>query len=624
VITLSRWFAGEPRSDRLVAFGREGERSDADLRRDVAALAARLSPAAGRDLLLHCDDAYAFAVGLLACVSAGARAVLAPTRSPGMLVELAQKAHGALFDGEPPSALADLPCWHPLAAARAGDGAAALPRLVDRNAPLAVLFTSGTTGEAQRTLKAVRHLEDEVAVLEERFGAQLGADARILATVAPQHLYGLLFRVLWPIASGRAFLRSAVLHPEELAPHSGGDAPFAVVTTPVTLRHLVERGELSRRRAGCRAIFSSGGPLAAEVARSTAEALGHAPCEIYGSTETGGVAVRQQIRGDEPWQLLRGVEADSDPATGQLAVRSPFVSSGESSAAGRERFVTGDRVAFIDTGEFQLLGRADRVIKVAEKRLSLPDMEERLRAHPSVEDAVLLPLGKAAKRPRSEPQVARSEPQASEDRTGVPSEAWAPAQTGAGEPRVAAVVVPSASAWDAVASDGRRALARALSDHLAAHFERVLVPRAWRFVTALPSNAQGKVTHEALRELFAVDSPPDAPELLSTTRSENALEARMRIPWDLAHLDGHFPSAPVVGGVAQLHFAMGALTELLGEPPVLASLEALKFHDVLLPGQEVLLRVERLADDRFRFSLADAERPERTFASGRGSLDPRR
>jgi hypothetical protein len=226
------------------------------------------------------------------------------------------------------------------------------------------------------------------------------------------------------------------------------------------------------------------------------------------------------------------------------------------------------------------------VIKIGEKRLSLPDMEERLRAHPAVDDAALLSLEK-----------------------------------GAGEPRVAAVVVPAASAWDAVAQDGRRALGKVLSEHLAAHFERVLVPRAWRFVAALPSNAQGKVTQDALRELFAADAPPDAPEVLSATRSENQLEVRVRIPWDLAHLDGHFPGAPLVAGVAQLHFAMAALEELLGEPPRLASIEALKFHDALLPGQEVLLRVEREGDTRFRFSLADAERPERSFASGRGTLE---
>jgi acyl-coenzyme A synthetase/AMP-(fatty) acid ligase len=415
--------------------------------------------------------------------------------------------------------------------------------------------------------------------------------------------------VLWPLASGRPFLRSAVLHPEELAPHSGGETPFAVVTTPVTLRHLVERGDLSRQRAACRAIFSSGGPLAADLARRAAEALGTAPIEVYGSTETGGVAVRQQQRGGEPWQLLRGVEAESDPATGCLAITSPFASVGEE-ANGRRRFVTGDRVAFTGDAGFELLGRADRVIKVGEKRLSLPDMEERLRAQATVADAMLFGLSKAAKRPRSEAQ---------------PSEAWAPAEEKkVGEPRVAAVVVPSAAGWDAVAVDGRKALAKTLSEQLAAHFERVLLPRAWRFVAALPSNPQGKVTQDALRALFAADSPPEAPERLATARSESRLEARVRIPFDLACLDGHFPGAPIIAGVAQLHFAMRALEELLGEEPALASLEALKFHDVLVPGQEVLLRVELDGERRFRFSLGDPVRADRWFATGRGTLEPRR
>jgi len=333
-------------------------------------------------------------------------------------------------------------------------------------------------------------------------------------------------------------------------------------------------------------VFSSGGPLAAELAQRAAEALGSAPFEVYGSTETGGVAVRQQHRGDEPWQPMRGVAVESDPATGRLAIRSPFVSAGEPGATGPERFVTGDRAAFTDTGEFHLLGRADRVIKVGEKRLSLPDMEERLRTHPAVADAVLLGLEK-----------------------------------GAGEPRVAAVVVPAATAWDALAADGRRALARTLTDFLADYFERVLLPRAWRFVAALPSNAQGKLTQDALRALFAADAPPDALERLATSRSEHALELRLRVPWDLAHLDGHFPGSPVVAGAVQVHFAIRALEELIGAPVRVAALEALKFHEVLLPGEELILRVERDGNDRFSFALCDAERPERRFASGRGSLE---
>jgi AMP-binding enzyme C-terminal domain len=277
------------------------------------------------------------------------------------------------------------------------------------------------------------------------------------------------------------------------------------------------------------------------------------------------------------------VAVELDAETGCLVIASPFVS------ADGDRFVTGDRAVISGDGTFQLLGRADRVIKVGERRLSLPDMEDRLREHASVDDVALLALEK-----------------------------------GGDSARVAAVVVPSPAAWDAVAAGGRRSLAKTLSEYLAAHFERVLLPRAWRFTSALPRNPQGKIPHDALRALFGAEAPPCTPERLAIQRSARALEERVRIPWDLAFLDGHFPGNPIVAGVVQVHFAMRALEELLGEAPGLAALEELKFHAVLSPGQEAILRVE-IGDDgsRFRFSLADAADAQRLFASGRGRLEAR-
>ncbi len=585
MIPLSRWFEAAA-GERRVAFGREGERSAADLRRDVAALAARIDTAQGHDLLLHCDDAYAFTVGLLAAAHVGARAVLPPSRQPGALRNLAPRVHGALLDAPAPDALGDLPCWHPLEPGGDAPASSALAPL-SRDVPLAVLFTSGTTGSGSRIEKAVRHLEDEVAVLEELFGARLGPDAVMLATVAPQHLYGLLFRALWPLATGRAFLRSAVLHPEELAPWAKEADAFALASAPATLRHLVARGELTSRRDACRATFSSGGPLGEDVARRTAEALGDAPFEVYGSTETGGVAVRQQHRGGERWKLLPGVEATIDAASDCLAVTSPFVSAGETQVDGHMRHVTGDRVELHAGGEFALRGRADRIVKVGEKRLSLPDMEACLARHDAVLEAALIALEKAG-----------------------------------GETRVAAVVAPTAEAWESIASTGRRALGKTLTEHLAPDFERVLLPRSWRFVAALPRNAQGKLPTDVLRGLFERESPVAAPESLAVRREGDAIEVDLRIPWDLAFLDGHFPGQPVVPGVAQLHFAMTALEDLLDAPPALAALSSVKFHEMLLPGAEARLRVERTdGGSRFRFSLADAARPDRLYASGRGTLE---
>jgi hypothetical protein len=260
------------------------------------------------------------------------------------------------------------------------------------------------------------------------------------------------------------------------------------------------------------------------------------------------------------------------------------VSEGEPAGGGRARFTLADRVAFDADGGFQLLGRADRTVKIGEKRLSLPEMEERLRLHPAVEEAALVAL-----------------------------------ETGA-ETRVGAVVVPAAEGRELLTQGGRRALAKALSEHLAADFDRVLLPRAWRTVAALPRDAQGKTPLAALAALFAGGGGPRSPEPLVLRRDGRDLEARLRIPEDLAFLEGHYPSRPVVAGVVQVHFVMQALETLLGAPPRLASLEALKFREMLLPGQQVALRIH-VADDaaRFDFVLADPERPERVFASGRGT-----
>jgi 3-hydroxymyristoyl/3-hydroxydecanoyl-(acyl carrier protein) dehydratase len=248
--------------------------------------------------------------------------------------------------------------------------------------------------------------------------------------------------------------------------------------------------------------------------------------------------------------------------------------------------VLGDRVAFRPDGDFDLTGRADRVVKVAEKRLSLPDMEARLKTHPALEEVVLVDL---------------------EHR---------------GETRVGAVVVVSERGRAVLAEGGRRALSKALTEHLTDDFDRVLLPRAWRVVAELPRDAQGKLPTEVLRALFAAgEELPRKPEVLALRRDAQQLEYELRIPENLAFLEGHFPSFPIVAGVVQVHFVMAALEELVGGAARLATLEALKFRDVLLPGQQFRLRVALSeGGERFTFALTDTLDPGRVFSSGRGQL----
>ena len=112
---------------------------------------------------------------------------------------------------------------------------------------------------------------------------------------------------------------------------------------------------------------------------------------------------------------------------------------------------------------------------------------------------------------------------------------------------------------------------------------------------------------------------PREPDLTAPEeRSETLVVRRLRVPADLAFLDGHFEGFPVVPGVVQLRWALGAGTALLGQAPRVREIEALKFKDLLRPGQDFSLRVEISdAGKRLRFRLEDGNQ---LFSSGRCTL----
>ena len=177
-------------------------------------------------------------------------------------------------------------------------GAAGLLPALDPELQALELFTSGTTGAGKSCAKTLAQLEVEVDWLESRWGAAI-AGARIFCTASHQHLYGLLFGLLWPLCAGRAFQADGLLHGPELFPVMRASARCALASVPSHLRRMAEREDAATLRDCCAMTFSSGGPLAPETADRWRAALGAPPTEIFGSTETGGVAWRVQDPGPE-------------------------------------------------------------------------------------------------------------------------------------------------------------------------------------------------------------------------------------------------------------------------------------------------------------------------------------
>ena len=100
--------------------------------------------------------------------------------------------------------------------------------------------------------KQLLQLQLEIATLEKQWGKQL-AHAAALATVSHQHIYGLLFRLLWPLSAGRCFHSDCYINPETLVKGARGAAAYWIAS-PAHLKRL-DQGSPWNDIANLSAVF---------------------------------------------------------------------------------------------------------------------------------------------------------------------------------------------------------------------------------------------------------------------------------------------------------------------------------------------------------------------------------
>jgi acyl-coenzyme A synthetase/AMP-(fatty) acid ligase/3-hydroxymyristoyl/3-hydroxydecanoyl-(acyl carrier protein) dehydratase len=512
----------------------------AQLQERALRVAAALQQRGVTRFAVHLEDAAELAIALLGAWRAGV-AVLLPS---DLQAQTRQR-----WAGHVDLWLTDLPEDTRLDQLNAAPLA---PAALDLDQCSLSLCTSGSSGEPKLIEKRLRQMANEVTALERLWGAGLG-DACIIGSVAAQHIYGLLFRVLWPLCAGRRFVRKQLPFPEDLQCASREHASFAWVASPALLKRMGDNLDWNHLSA-VRRVFSSGGALPADAAASLHQRLGQWPSEILGSSETGGIAWRE---GDSLWRAFDDVTLSQDD-DGALRIESPYLPSGHVEQ-------TSDAVRFLADGRFELLGRLDRIVKLEEKRISLPLLEQALATHEWV----------------------------SEVRMGVVRENRA---------SLGALVILSASGVHALRNRGRRALTQALRLHMVPHCEALALPRRWRLLSHLPLNAQGKLP-QALIDTLLVSPRTQAPDLIAQEQHEDEWRLQLIVPLDLAHFPGHFPGTPILPGVVQIDWAINLAKRLMDLPPRFAGMEVLKFQQLVRPGDRLSLTL-RFDPERSKLHFA--------------------
>ncbi len=254
----------------------------------------------------------------------------------------------------------------------------------DPDQPFLKLFTGGSTGKPRIWSKSPRNLLAEAFYLRDKFN-MTGKDL-FIATVPPYHIYGLLFSILAPFVSHARVLPDTYTFPQEIISTINRHKATVLVSVPIHYRslHIDDLSAPSLKMA-----FSSSGFLNRSDAAHFLEKTGLGIHEIYGSTETGGIASRSITENRESWQPA---DVISWRLSGRrLAVRSDFVSC-EMDKDADGYCVTGDEVQPDKMNRFILLGRADGIVKVAGKRVDLLDIQNKIQTLPTVRDAVVIAL----------------------------------------------------------------------------------------------------------------------------------------------------------------------------------------------------------------------------------------
>lgn len=250
--------------------------------------------------------------------------------------------------------------------------------------PFLYLFTGGSTGKPKVWSKSPRNLLAEAFYLKERFS--LSDNDLFVATVPPYHIYGLLFSILVPFVARARIMTDIYTFPQEIISTINKHKASVLISVPIHYRVLKVD---NLYMPSLKVAFSSAGALDRSDGMYFYKKTGLGITEIYGSTETGGIASRNIGDQTERWKAFDVVSWKLKE--NRLTVKSDFTSR-EMEQDLDGYCLTGDEAREEKENSFVLLGRADGVVKVAGKRVDLLDVQNKIKTLPTVGDAVVIAL----------------------------------------------------------------------------------------------------------------------------------------------------------------------------------------------------------------------------------------
>ncbi|MBN27148.1 MAG: hypothetical protein CL578_19185 [Alteromonadaceae bacterium] len=535
-LSLSNWMVSQPNC--IVAISRKEPLTSSMFVAKVSSWRRTLSQHSGQRWVVYHSNPYEFLAIIYALWYEHKLPCIPGDDRPATLKRLSHQVDG--FIGELPNAI-QLEGKSPFATELLYTWQELPPQQIAIE-----LYTSGSSGTPKAIIKTLAQLDNEILSLQSQWPAQVGAV--VLSTVSHQHLYGLIFRLLRPFCAAQPIYCDISEYTEDVYNVASSLKSFVLVSSPSHISRINTLLDWKMIAKQCVNIFSAAAPLEKADAIRLSSLLNAPLWEIYGSSETGVIAWRNQSEdtNSDLWQLFPSVAFSYDENE-QVQVTSSFTEDGMPS-------VLSDRIDIHSQGRFALKGRLDSIVKIEGKRVSLTAIEALLMAHAWIKACKALVI----KRKRSE---------------------------------IAIVLTFNAQGEQALMLKGRKSVINGLREFLSSDLEGIVMPRRWRFVDALPFNPQGKLPLASLQQI--VDRPPVLkwPTINSLERVENTLTIQCHIPPEIRYFNGHFDSTPILPGVVQVHWAHKLAKAHFSELNDFYRLEVIKFSQVIQPNETVVIQL---------------------------------
>ena len=460
---ITKFNAASRKDDYVVCYedtwtGKEGPATGSyktwkDFLTDTAKMRAFIMSCSTDEFILHCEDYWYFLctfIALLQCQKAAyltqniSENFMADVRKPGMGFLTDQKVDG-MGHGFIPEIFNTIP--------EPSEQEIRTTPAIDGETTRIFLFTSGSTGKPKAVPQRMKEFEEDNAFIISKWGKEF-TERKLITTVSQHHIYGFLFGISLPFTLGCPFRRHRVEFPEEFEKLT--DVSYILIATPAFLKRTVEvEDKLAMKNVW---IFTSGGAVSPELAVQTEKVFGFCPLEVYGSTETSGIAYRQQNKDKLVWTPFDNAKIWLGD-DGCIRIISPYIKNPEG-------FATADLAEIFEDGRFILKGRSDSIVKIEEKRISMTEVEGRLMESGLVEDVKVVALSNDVRQ------------------------------------YLAAAVVLNAKGREQFKDTEKFLINRWFHDYLMKYFENVVIPKKWRFMDKLPVDVQGKKHKLEIMALF--------------------------------------------------------------------------------------------------------------------------